>query len=117
MRESSIQNEIRLALSEYGLTFRTNSGEFWQGKLAYSKEFKQRVLINLRRVDGLPEGFTDLLFFGFDGRPAFIEVKRPGEKPRDEQENFMEIMRRYGYIADIAHSVAEAVEVVRRETK
>ena len=75
MRESQLQNQIRLALSEYGIPFRTNSGEFYQGKRIYDPRYKQDILIDLRRVSGLPKGFSDLLFIG-DGRTAFLEEKQ-----------------------------------------
>lgn len=113
MTETTIQSQIRIALSNYGVVFRTNSGEFWQGRQVYSKEFNQPVLIGLRRVKGLPKGFSDLTYFGFDGRPAFIEVKKPGETQKPEQINFMDLMRSHGYIAGVARSVDEAVELIR----
>ena len=109
--EKRIQDEIRLALSEFGAVFRTNSGEFWQGKAVYSQEFKQRVLINLRPVQGLPAGFSDLVFVG-DGMVAFIETKRPGEKPRPEQENFLAAMQNLNHPAGIARSVEDAIEII-----
>jgi len=75
-------------------------------------EWKRPALINLYRVKGLPEGFSDLLFFGFDGRPAFIEVKKPKQKQKPEQIHFMELMRSRGYRAGVAHSVEEALEII-----
>jgi len=112
MTEATIQNQIRIALSPYGMIFRTNSGEFWQGKSVFSKEFNKRVLINLRHVDGLPKGFADLTFFGFDGRPAFIEVKQPGETPKPEQIHFAELMQSHGYRAGTAWSVEDALKLI-----
>lgn len=109
--EKRVQDEIRIALSKYGMVFRTNAGEFWQGKLVYSKEFKQRVLINLRRVDGLPAGFSDLLFVG-SGRVAFIETKTNKGKPSPEQENFLNLMRHKNHLSGIARSVEDAIEII-----
>lgn len=109
--ESSIQKEIRLALAQQGIVFRTNAGVFWQGKRVYSKEFGQYVLVGLRPVQGLPEGFSDLLVV-LDGRVAFVETKRPGEDARTEQERFLEVMRSRGHIAGVAHSVEEALGLV-----
>lgn len=111
MRESVIQNSIRIALSKYGVVFRTNSGEFWQGERVYSKEFNQMVLINLRKVDGLPKGFSDLLFIG-NKCVAFIETKQPGKKPTKEQENFLARMIQLGHAAGVARSDDEAVSIV-----
>ncbi|MDE6834465.1 MAG: hypothetical protein K2J39_09530 [Ruminococcus sp.] len=61
--EHRVQNEIRLAVTDECILFRTNAGDFWQGEVVYSKEFKQRVLINIRRVEGLPKGYSDLSGF------------------------------------------------------
>lgn len=116
MTENDVQNQIRVALSPHGCVFRTNSGEFWQGQTVYSKEFHQPVLINLRRVQGLPKGFSDLTYFGFDGRPAFIEVKNQHGKIRPEQIEFLSLMRSYGYMAGIARSPEEALSIVQQKS-
>jgi hypothetical protein len=112
MRESDIQSKIRVALSQYGCVFRCNSGDFWQGEQVYSQEFKQPVLIHLRRVCGLPKGFSDLLFFGYDGRAGFIEVKRPHGAVRADQKHFLALMRSYGYPAGIARNPEEALKII-----
>lgn len=109
--EKDIQNTIRAGLSPYGIVFRTNSGEFWQGQRVYSKEFKQEVLINITKVMGLPKGFSDLLFVG-KGYTAFIEVKNLTGKPTPEQLNFIKIMQSYGHRAGIARSVEDALKII-----
>ncbi len=109
--ESIIQSEIRIALSKHGLVFRTNAGEFWQGKQVYSQEFKQRILINLRPVQGLPSGFSDLIFVG-NGSVAFVETKRLGENPRPDQEQFLSTMRRMNHAAGVARSVDDALALI-----
>lgn len=111
MLESKVQNRIRCELSKYGYVFRTNSGQFWQGQTVYSKEFHQPVLINLRRVDGLPAGFSDLEFIA-PGKVAFIETKNELGRLRPEQKNFLERMRSMGYHAGVARSVDEAVRLI-----
>lgn len=116
MIESDIQNRIRVALSPHGLVFRTNSGDFWQGERVYSKEFQQDVLIHLRRICGLPKGFSDLLFCGFDSRAAFIEVKQPHGKVRPEQIGFLTLMQSYGYAAGIARSPEDALTIVQQKS-
>ena len=50
-----------------------------------------------------------------DGRAVYIEVKLPGEKPRDDQEKFLNAMRRTGAIAGCAHSIAEALTIIRED--
>ncbi len=113
-QESDVQNQIRLALSKKGIVFRTNAGDFWQGERIYSKEFHQEVLINIRRVTGLPEGFSDLLFIG-DGEVAFIEVKKKGAAVRKRQKQFIETMRNLHHRAGIARSVEEALQIIEEE--
>lgn len=113
-RESDIQNQIRLALSKQGIVFRTNAGDFWQGERVYSKEFHQDILINLRRVSGLPEGFSDLLFIG-DGMVAFVEVKKPGATIRKKQKTFIEAMRNLRHRAGVARSVEDALRIIEEE--
>lgn len=112
MLESIIQNQIRCELSKYGIVFRTNSGQFWQGKQVYSKEFNQSVLINLRRVDGLPAGFSDLLFIG-PNKVAFIETKNEVGRLRLDQKNFLGKMRVMGYASGVARSVEDALELIK----
>ena len=110
--ESDIQNQIRVALSRYGIVFRTNAGDFWQGKRIYYPPLHEDILIHLRRVQGLPQGFPDLLYCGFDGRSGFIEVKRPGGHIRKEQQHFLMLMSSYGYPAGIARSPEEALKII-----
>ena len=110
--EHRIQDEIRLALSEYGIVLRLNSGKFWQGKRVWSNEFNQYVLINLRPVQGCPQGTSDLLFVGKD--IAFIECKDDKGKPLKEQKKFIKIMHSYGHKAGIARSVEEALKIIDR---
>lgn len=100
MNEHSIQNAIRLRLSELGYcVFRANVGRF-QTK-------------DGRWFDtGLPRGFSDL-FAVKDGRIYFLEVKTETGKPSAEQLNFIAVMRfRYGCVAEIVRSVDDAVRAV-----
>ena len=109
--EHRIQDEIRLALSEYGIVLRLNSGKFWQGKRVWSNEFQQYVLIDLRPVQGCPPGTSDLLFIGSD--IAFIECKDDKGKLRTDQGKFIEIMHSYGHKAGVARSVEDAMEIIK----
>lgn len=110
--EHIIQNQIRAGVPGCVL-FRTNAGDFWQGKVVYSKEFKQRVLINIRRVEGLPEGYSDLSGVRItDGRAVFIEVKTKTGRPTKKQKNFINKMREYGAIAGICRSAEDALKLI-----
>lgn len=110
--EHRIQDEIRLALSKFGIVLRLNSGKFWQGKRVWSNEFNQYVLINLRPIQGCPEGTPDLQFLGDNNTVAFIECKDEKGKTRKEQDKFLEIMNLYGIKAGVARSVEEAMEII-----
>ena len=46
-----------------------------------------------------------------DGKALYIEVKLPGEEPRDDQKKFLNAMRKTGAIAGCAHSVEEALKI------
>lgn len=99
--EHRIQNEIRLALADYGVIFRANVGT---GCTKDGRYFST----------GLPKGFSDL--FGVrcpDGKAVFIEVKTPKGRPSAEQKNFLEAMRKTGAIAGICRSVGEAINLIK----
>lgn len=116
MLESVIQNVIRCSLSSTDrVVFRANAGEFWQGKQVFSKEFNQPVLINLRKVDGLPKGFSDLIVVDKQGI-CFIETKTATGKPTEDQIKFLNRMRLLGHRAGIARSVEDALKIVGGET-
>lgn len=106
------QDEIRLELSKYGIVLRLNSGKFWQGKRVWSNEFNQFVLINLRPIQGCPEGTPDLQFLGENNNVAFIECKDDKGKTRDKQDKFINIMHRYGIRAGVARSVEDALKII-----
>ena len=46
-----------------------------------------------------------------DGKAIYIEVKLPGEEPRDDQRKFLDAMRRAGAITGCAHSIEEALKI------
>lgn len=112
MTEHELQNKIRAALSEYGKVFRTNAGEFWQGRRAYSAEYRGMVIVDPRKVEGLPQGFSDLLFLDGKGA-AFIEVKAPTGRVSGKQKHFIEQMRQDGHRAGVARSVEDAINIIK----
>lgn len=97
LTETDIQNEIRKALSEYGIVIRMNTGNF--------------QLADGRRIVCGVKGLSDLLFIGNNGRCAFIEVKSENGKPTPEQLNFIRRVRKLGHLAGIARNVEEAKEI------
>lgn len=98
MSEIQIQNEIRIALSQHGIVIRQNTGNF--------------TTEDGRHVKCGVTGLSDLLFVGNDGRCAFIEVKKPGGRIRQEQENFIRCVREKGHRAGIAYSVEDALKII-----
>ena len=98
--EHRIQNEIRLALADTCVMFRINVGKGYTPDGRYFDT-------------GVPKGFSDL--FGVrkvDGRAVFIEVKTPQGRPTDQQNNFLETMRKNGAIVGVCRSPEEAVQLV-----
>ena len=98
--ETTIQSEIRVALSKHGLVVRQNVGNFYT-------EYGGRVQCGFK-------GLSDLVYFGNDGVVAFIETKTPKGKLREEQKQFLARMRCCGYIAGVARSVDEALKLIGR---
>ena len=96
LTETDLQNQIRIALSPYGVVIRQNTGNF---------ELKDG-----RRIICGVKGLSDLLFIG-QNRVAFIEVKTPTGKPSQEQLNFIRRMQELGHTAGIARSVEDALRL------
>ncbi len=103
MDEHSIQNAIRLALSELGFcVFRINAGKV---RLSDGRWFDT----------GAPKGFSDL-FAIKDGRVCFLEVKNETGKATPEQLNFLKTMRTcYGCRAGIVRGVEDAIKLVEEQ--
>jgi len=97
LREHTIQDRIRLAISPYAIVFRANVGKV---KTPDGRFFDT----------GLPVGFSDL--FGFrksDGKMFFIEVKTPSGRISDAQRNFINQMQNFGAIAGVCRSEEDAL--------
>lgn len=97
MTETDIQNDIRVALSEIGVTcWRNNSGF-----ASYENGRKVRY--------GLFKGSSDLIGITSSGRFVAIEVKTPIGRLTKEQKNFLEFIKSQGGISGVARSVADAL--------
>lgn len=99
-QETALQNQIIVALCERGC-FAVNHtvGDF------YTK-YGGRISV------GVP-GESDI--WGVrspDGKAFFIEVKMPGEKPRQNQLDFLEAMKKHGAIAGWCTSIEGAIDIV-----
>ena len=99
--ETKLQNQIIVALCESGCVARNHTvGQFYT---------KYGTIVNVGK-----EGESDI--FGHrvsDGKALYIEVKLPGEEPRKDQQRFINAMKAAGAIAGCAHSVEEALNIVR----
>lgn len=110
--ETTIQNEIRLELSRYGIVFRLNSGKAYGGNRVWDARRNSYILTDIRPIALCPKGTSDLLFIGEGGQVAFIECKDDKGKPREDQKRFIEMMRKFGYRAGIARSPEEALKII-----
>ena len=91
--------KIMVALSEHGcFVLRSNAG-------VYYDQQGNRVTI------GFP-GLSDLIGCTADGRFFAIEVKTQGQKPRQNQLDFLEAMRRNGALAGWCVSVEGALQII-----
>jgi len=100
LKESDVQNNIRLALNPYAVIFRNNVGKV---RMADGRWFDT----------GLPKGHPDLSGFRkSDGKHIFIEVKTEKGKLRKDQEHFINKMQQYPVICGVARSAEEAINLV-----
>jgi len=124
MKESDIQNQILIALSQNGtVAFRINAGSFWAGEIISNKD-NMMLLKNPRKIQGAPEGTSDIIgvtsvivtpqMVGSRvGVFTAIEVKKPGENPKANQKNFLSRMRDMGAIAGVALSPEQAIGILK----
>jgi hypothetical protein len=96
-REHNIQSDIRLWCGENGiLCFRCNVGRV---RMADGGWFDT----------GLPNGFSDLIVL-HNKTIYFVEVKTKTGRQRQDQIDFMNLVRKYGYVYIVARSVNDVKE-------
>lgn len=101
-QETEIMRRIMVECSDIAILWRANVGKF------YTKDLR---IVNT----GLPKGFSDL--FGFrlkDQKIIFIEVKTSTGKTRQEQEHFLEAMKKNGCICGVARNTLQAREIIEQ---
>ena len=98
--ETKLQNEIIVALCQNGCVARNHTvGQFFT---------KYGGVVNIGH-----HGEADIWGHRIsDGRAFYIEVKLPGEQPREDQEKFLTAMARTGALSGCAHSIEEALRIV-----
>lgn len=114
-RERDVQNDIRVALSQYGVVLRLNSGKAYGGVRVWDSRRNEYVLTQLRTVALCPKGTADLVFFGEDGTTAFIECKDHKGKASEDQKRFLAMMAQYGFKTGTARSVEDALNIIGRK--
>lgn len=99
-KETVLQNQIIVALCKNGCVARNHTvGQFFT---------KYGSIVNVGH-----HGESDIMGHRIsDGRAIYIEVKLPGEHPREDQKKFLEAMANTGAIAGVAHTVKEALEII-----
>lgn len=102
-KETVLQNKIIAALCVNGCVARNHTvGNF-------ITQYGGRVAVGTH-------GESDIMGHRIrDGRAFYIEVKLPGEKPREDQQKFLDAMAMSGALSGCAHSIEEALEIVNRE--
>lgn len=101
--ETILQNQILVALCRNGCVARNHTvGLFYT---------KYGSMVNIGH-----QGEADVWGHRIsDGKAFYIEVKLPGEKPRPDQQQFLDAMAAAGAITGCAHSVEEALQIVKGE--
>ena len=74
----------------------------------YSPEGKKLKAEGLKR--GVPDLFLPVARQGYHG--LFIEMKRPGEKPRPEQVEWLEALQAQGYMATVCDGFEDAMQAI-----
>ena len=100
-KETILQNQIIVALCKNGCVARNHTvGQFYT---------KYGSIVNVGH-----HGEADIWGHRIsDGRAIYIEVKLPGEHPREDQKKFLQAMANTGAIAGVAHSIEDALEIVK----
>ena len=100
-KETILQNQIIVALCQNGCVARNHTvGQFFT---------KYGSIVNIGH-----HGESDITGHRIsDGKAIYIEVKLPGEHPRPDQKKFLAAMANTGAIAGVAHSIEEALEIVK----
>lgn len=125
MKESDIQNKIRLALSRHGsnVMFRNNVGQAWAGKAKRLPSSDVLIQDPYPITFGLCTGSSDLIGYtsviitpDMVGKKVAIftalEVKRPMSQPSPAQRQFIARVRQDGGRAGVCTNDHSAIQIV-----
>lgn len=117
--EADIMAEVRQALAALpDVTIaRNNVGVATMGraKVRYGLGIGSADLIGSLTIEMyVPQGNTNAWMPIKIARALGVEVKRPGQKPDDDQKLWAEDRRRRGWIVGVVHNAAEAIELIER---
>lgn len=98
-KETGLQNDIRVALSDIGIVRRNNVGVYFT---AYGSPIRI----------GIP-GEPDLTLFTKTGQTIFIEIKTPTGRQSAKQRHFQKVVESYGFRYIIMRSIDDAQKLIR----
>lgn len=98
-KETVLQNDIRVVLSEIGIVRRNNVG-------TYLTPYGKPIVI------GIP-GEPDLTLFTKTGETIFIEIKTPTGRQSQKQKHFQKVVESYGFRYMIMRSVENAEKLIQ----
>ena len=112
MKESNIQNQIRLALSSAGaVMFRNQVGQY---QLADGRVIRSGLCVGSSDLVGWkPVVITEKMVGSTLAVFCAVEVKRPGGKVSESQQRFLDAVARAGGIAGVARSPADALKIIK----
>lgn len=112
MKESEIQKQIQVGISDIAVMVRVPVGQYYSGK------YENGIIRNPRPVRVGFKGVSDLIGFRrSDGKFVAIEVKNEKGKPTKEQLNFIRVVSEAGGLAGIARTADEARRIILGDEK
>ena len=102
-KETKIQNDIRVELSQAGIVVRNNVGRFYTAN-------------GYPIAVGVP-GMADLTLFAQGGKTIFVEVKTPTGRLSDQQKRFRKAIKTLGFEYIVMRSKEEAVNLCEQLKK
>jgi hypothetical protein len=113
VKESNIQNQIRLALSGAGaVTFRNNVG---QATTDDGRVIRYGVCNpgGSDLIGWVPVVVTESMVGSTLAVFCAVEVKRPGGRVTEPQQRFLQAVRQAGGVAGVARSAEEAISLIK----